>query len=137
MTQKDIEKSLNHRLSEYLQAYPIDVDFPTVSYKPKHGTPYLKVDYLHGETAPVELGSSSDDRASGVYQITLNVDSDQGSSGATAIITQLKEYFKRGTVASYNGLNVRITQFYIGSYTTQGDWYREVVNIVFRSDISN
>ena len=137
MTQKDVEKSLNYRLSEYLQAYPIDVSYPSVQYEPEADVEYLKIDYLHGETSQVELGTASDDRALGIYQITVNVKNGEGSSKASQIIDQLKEYFKRGTVASYNGLNVRVTAFSLGSYADEGDWYREVVNVVFRSDISN
>ncbi len=137
MTQKDIEKALDYRMSEYKAVYPIDVEYPTVAYTPTKGTPYLKIDYLHGGTTQVELGTASDDRATGVYQITVNVESNEGSSAATALITQLKEYFKRGTVASYNGVNVRVTNFYLGSYASDSDWYREVINIAYRCDITN
>lgn len=136
-TQKDIEKALNSRMVEYTGAYPIDVAYPNVSYDPNEGTSYLQVDYLHGETSQVELGTESADRGVGILQITINTESSLGTATASTIITQLKEYFKRGTVASYNGLNVRITQFYIGASNSDGDWYREIVSIVFRSDMLN
>lgn len=137
MTQKDIEKALNSRMVEYVTAYPIDVDYPNVGYTPVVGTSYLRIDFLHGSTSQVELGTESDDRAVGIYQITLSVTPNKGSGEATTLITQLKEYFKRGTVASNNGLNVRITGFNLGSESSDGDWYRIVVNIPFRSDIEN
>jgi hypothetical protein len=136
-TEKDIEIVLNYRLSQYLSEYPIDVAYPNKTYTPEIDTSYLKVDYLHGETSQVELGTESDDRAVGVFQITMNVKNDEGHSAVTTLVSQLKEYFKRGTVATYGGLNVRITAFYLGSYESETDWYREVINIVFRSDISN
>lgn len=137
MTPQDIEKSLNYRLSEYLTEYPIDVDYPAVGYNPVVGTPYLKIDYLHGQTEQVQLGSESADREVGVYQITVNIEGGKGTAEATTIISQLKEYFKRGTVATYNDVNVRITSFYMGSYSDEGDWYRQVVNAAYRSDIAN
>lgn len=137
MNQKDIEKALNARMTEYQTAYPIDIVYPNTDYTPTIGTPFLQVFFLHGDTTQVEIGTDSDDRAPGIYQVNLNVQSNEGSGEATTIITQLKEYFKRGTIASYNGLNVRITSFNIGSNASDGDWYREVINIVFRADISN
>lgn len=137
MNQKDIEKALNARMTEYQTAYPIDIVYPNTDYTPTIGTSFLQVFFLHGDTTQVEIGTDSDDRAPGIYQVNLNVQSNEGSGEATTIITQLKEYFKRGTIASYNGLNVRITSFNIGSNASDGDWYREVINIVFRADISN
>ena len=136
-TQKDVEKALEFRMSEYKTAYPISIAYPTTSYDPVIGTSYFKIDYLHTATSQVELGSASADRATGIYQITLNVENNVGSAEATLLITQLKEYFRRGTVASYNGVNVRILGFYLGSSSSDGDWFREVINVVFRSDISN
>lgn len=137
-TQKQIEQALNTKLAEYLGAYPIDVVYPAgPPYTPVEGTDFLQIDYLHGETSQVEIGTTSDDRATGIYQITLNVGNAEGSAKAMTLISQLKEYFKRGTIATYNGLNVRITQFYLGGYTSEGDWYREVINIVFRADLDN
>jgi hypothetical protein len=137
MTQKDIEKALDFRMGEYKTVYPIPVEYPDVAYTPIIGTSYLKIDYLNTPTIQVQLGTKAADRATGIYQITLNVENNKGSAEATKIITQLKEFFKRGTIASYNGLNVRILGFYLGSYSSEGDYYREVVNIIFRSDISN
>ena len=137
MTQKDVEKALEFRMSEYKTAYPIPIAYPTTKYDPTIGTSYLKIDYLHTATAQVELGSASADRATGIYQVTLNTGNNVGSAEPTKLITQLKEYFKRGTIASYNGLNVRVLGFYLGSSASDGDWYREVINVLFRSDISN
>ena len=136
-TQKDVEKSLEYRMSEYTTAYPIPTDYPTTTYTSVIGTSYLKLDYLHTATSAVELGTASADRATGIYQITLNVENNVGSAESTKLITQLKEYFKRGTVASHNDVNVRILSFYLGSSSSDGDWFRTVVNVVFRSDISN
>lgn len=137
MTQKDVERALNGRLNEYLAEYPIKVAYYNTEFDPKVRDPYLKVDVLHGETTQVELGTESANRAVGIYQITVNVKNNKGINESSQIIQQIKNYFKRGTVASYNGLNVRVTQFYLGSYFSEGDWFREVVNIVFRSDIDN
>jgi len=137
MTPKDTDKALDYRLSEYRSKYPIDIAYPSVSYEPRVGTAFLTIDYLHGESYQVELGTESDDRDVGIYQITLNTENNRGSLEASTIITQLKEFFKRGTVASYNGLNVRITNFSLGSYDSSGDWYREVVNITYRADLAN
>jgi len=137
MTQKDVEKSLESRMAEYQIAYPIPVSYPTIAYTPVTDVSYLKVDYLHTPTAQVEVGSASADRATGIYQITINTENNKGSAEPTKLITQLKEYFKRGTITSHNGLNVIITGFYLGSSSSDGDRYREVINMVFRSDISN
>jgi len=137
MTQKDVEKALGARMAEYKVVYPIDVAYPDVSYNPTVDTSYLKIDYLHGETSQVELGTESDDRAVGIYQITVNTEDNKGSAEVSKLITQLKEYFKRGTVASHSGLNVRVTGFNLGSYSSEGDWYREIINVVYRADIEN
>lgn len=137
MTQKDIERALGSRLEEYKVAYPINIAYPSVSYDPVIGTSFIQVDVLHGETAQVELGSSSDDRAVGVYQLTVNTKNNQGMMEVSTIIGQLHEYFKRGTSIILDDVKVRITQFSVGSNDSAGDWYREVINIVFRSDITN
>ena len=137
MTQKSIEKTLNYRLSEFLESYPMEVDYPGVGYAPTQGTPYLKIDYIHSETFQRQLGTDSPNRASGVYQITVNTESNQGTKESSTIINNLKEFFKTGTRIIRGDNKVRITNFYLGSYVDDADWYREVVNIVFRSDITN
>lgn len=136
-TQVDVEITLNYRMSEYLTAYPIDVSYPAVTYSPVVGRPYLRVDFLHDETEQVEVGSTSDNRARGIYQITINVENNKGTGEVSTLISQLSEYFNRGTSISYNGIGVKITNFYLGGKQEDEDWYRKVVNIVFRSDIEN
>lgn len=136
-TQKDVEKALNNRMAEYSTAYPIDVEYPNVKYTPEIGKSYFFINYLHAVTSQVEIGTDSADRATGIQEITISVESDVGSKEMTTLITQLKEYFKRGTVATYNGLNVRIIRFYLGSDSSDGDYYRQIINIVYRSDIAN
>lgn len=137
MTQKDVEKALNSQLVLFKASHPIDVAYPAVSYTPVDGTPYLKVDFLHGETSQTTLGTESKNRAPGVYQITVNIKGGQGTKDASTIIANLKEYFKTGTRIIYEDTKVTITNFYLGNPQDEPDWYREIINIVFRSDIVN
>lgn len=133
----EIETALNNQLNNYITAYPIDLAMPNVEYNPEVGTDYLKVDFLPGEPTQNGIGTCSQNRIFGVYQITINTKINQGKYNANIIYKQLKEFFARGTAINYDTIGVRITKIYLGGYLEESPWYRQVVNIQFRSDIDN
>ena len=139
MNELNIESALNYRLAEYIVAYPIAVDYGNIGYSPVEGTNYLKIDFLPAITGQAEIGTASQNRTVGIYQITTNTKSGNGKYDTITIVNQLKEYFKRGTLITNpaDGTDVRIQRFYLGPYLEDPVWFQQVVRIEFRSDLDN
>lgn len=133
----DVKKTLRYQLEAYNTAYPIDIAYPNAKYSPTVGTDYLQVDYLFAVPAQAGIGTESLNRYIGVFQIIIDVKIDNGEYEADNIFKQLREYFKRGTRIIYNNIGVSITRIGLGGYDYDETWYRQVVNIGFRSDIEN
>ena len=139
MNELNIESALNYRLAEYLVTYSIDVDYGNVGYAPEEGTNYLKIDFLPAITGQSEIGTSSQNRTVGIYQITINTKSGKGKYDTITIVNQLKEYFKRGISITNpaDGTDVRIQRFYLGPYLEDPVWFQQIVRVEFRSDLVN
>jgi len=137
MNQLNIESTLNNKLNEYAIAKSMDIAYTNTGYTPIEKTPYIAVDFLLAESFAASIGTNSKNRCPGIYQLTLNVDSGEGKAKVLEIINDLSVYFKRGNEIIYNGVKVRITKSYLGSYQETKSWFRQVLNIAFRSDIEN
>ena len=135
-TELDVERTLNYQLNSFVSSYNIDIAYTNVPYEPKEGTDYIKVDFLPATNVPAAIGLLSQNRIVGIYQFTINTNSD-GKAKVKTIIDTLKTFFKRGTTIIYNGIKVRITKFAIGPYLDDAVWFQQVISVSFRSDIDN
>ncbi len=135
MTPIDVEGTLQYQLELFKANYSIDIQYPNVSYSPTQGTPYMIVDFLHKEVTPVGVGATSLRRSRGVMQLSIMTTAGDGGGLKKEIIEALRPFFQAGTSITYNSVTARVTNFYLGSYVSSGDWYKSVVNVEFRSDI--
>lgn len=137
MTQNIIEKAIFEQYMDFLNTYPIDTAYPNVTYDPVVGTSYIDITFFHGATQQASIGEDYRIRGLGVVQFSVNTQAGNGEALSREIIDELHEFFKVGTVCRYEGQNVRVEKFYLGTKSGSGDWFYVPVNISFRADIEN
>lgn len=98
-------------------------------YIPKVETPYLEPSVMWAEGNQAELGENGRNWERGIYQIKCHYPENQGIGPANAMMGQIREWFKRGTVCSYNGLNVTVRKVYLSP--------NNIVNIAFYCQAEN
>ena len=137
MSELNIEQVLNYQLNEFQTAYPIDIKYSNTEYEPVIGTNYISQVLIPNSNTQASIGPDSCNRLEGIYQLMLNIDSGIGKGTLIPIINNLKTYFKRGTSIIYNGIKVRVTKFAVTAFYEEEAWYRQVIEIEYRSDIEN
>ena len=97
------------------------IAFPNVPFKPTNGTLYLKPKFFPAETLQASLGSNGKDETNGVYQVEVIIPL---GSGRPQLVDTIADLFRRGTVLTYNGVNVRIRSVSVGSaLALDQTWY--------------
>jgi len=110
----DIRAALAARLNA-LTGKPA-VAWENVQYTPVLGTPYLAPFLMMGEPSVATIGTDGTNQEVGIYQITLaNYPTNAGTGAILAMAGSIKYWFKRGTILSHNGVNVRIRKCFIGN----------------------
>jgi len=124
----DIEAALMTQLST-LSGAP-DIAYPNINYEPTTGSAYLRANMIPVETLQASLGTSGKDETNGILQIDVVQPAGEGRS---TLPDSIADHFKRGTVMSYNGVNVRVRSVSIGSAIREEAWYFVPVSIDFQS----
>ena len=105
-------------------------------YTPENGTLYLRTTLLPADTVQSELGSTGLDEHSGIYQIDVLAQSGGGKGQAIIQADLVADQFARGTVLTYNGVNVRIGSVSRGVGNRQDAWFIFPVFIEYQSFIT-
>lgn len=119
----DMQTALDSRLDS-MDSTPIA--WPNVPYEPSAGTVYVRPSFIPGDTLQVTLGSTGQDETNAIYQIDVVV---PRGTGRPALLDTVADHFKRGTVLSYNGTNLRVRSVSIGPAILEGAWYFVPVSI--------
>lgn len=124
-------------ISAALDGHTVGLSTPTAwenkDYEPINGTLYIRPTILPAETRQAELGSSAIDDNFGVYQIDVISQAGNGKSSAIIKADAVADRFARGTVLTYNGVNVRIGNVSRGSGRRDGSWFVLPVFINYQS----
>lgn len=120
----DMQAALDTQLSTLTGGY--DIAWPNVDYKPTAGSTFLRASFLPGDTEQVTLGGSGKDETNAIYQV--DVVSPRGS-GRTSIPDAIADHFSRGSVLTYNGVNLRVRSVSIGPAINDGAWHFVPVSI--------
>lgn len=137
MTELDILNTLNSQMVAFVTAHPNNVVYPNTDYDPVLGTPFLDVHFLPGDIIQASIGTESKNRSVGIYQIDIYTPKSQGTYASKEIVDDLFPFFNRGTVITNGSNTLRITSFKIGRANNEDAWYRQMIEIAYRSDIDN
>ena len=122
----DIQAALDSRLSSYTGDY--QVAWPNTNFEPEAGQTFLSPSFIPAETVQASLGSDGKDNTTGIYQIDVVY---PAGSGRSTVPDGLADHFKRGTVLSYNGVNVRIRSVSISPALTEGAFHFVPISVDF------
>lgn len=122
----DIQSALDNRLNSYTGDY--EVAWPNTSFEPEADQTFLSPSFLPADTLQASLGSAGKDNTQGVYQIDVVY---PAGTGRTTIPDELADHFKRGTVLSYNGVNVRVRSVSIAPALTEGAFHFVPISVDF------
>lgn len=126
-TFNDVQAALDTKLKT-LSGTP--VAFPNVPYKPQAGTIYVRASFLPTETVQVSLGATGKDETNGIYQI--DVVAPRGS-GRPQLLDTVADLFKRGTVLTYNSINVRVRSVSMAPAILDDEWYFVPISVNFQT----
>jgi len=124
----DIQAAFDNRLNTLPGGY--DIAWPNIPFEPQAGATYLRPQFLPADTVQVGLGTDGLDDTTGIYQVDVVYPAETGRS---QIPDQVADHFKRGTVLSYNGTNVRIRSVSIASALRDGAFFFVPVSIAFQT----
>ena len=124
----DLQAALDGRLATLSGGYSIA--WPNTKFEPEANQTFLSPSFLPAGTEQVGLGSTGKDETNGIYQIDVVY---PAGSGRSTIPDSVADHFKRGTVLSYNGLNVRIRSVSIDPAVTEGAFHFVPVTVDFQT----
>ena len=124
----DIEAALNTQLATIQVSEVPPIAWPNDGYEPILGTDYLRPTLLPSSNAQVSLGSTGKDKYVGIYQVDVFYGKGEGRS---AFPDQIADLFKRGTVLTYNGVNVVISSATPESISYEESWCMAPVSVTF------
>jgi hypothetical protein len=122
----DIQAALDTRLSSYSGGY--EIAWPNTNFEPEANQTFLSPTFIPADTVQAGLGENGKDNTQGLYQIDVVY---PAGSGRSTIPDGLADHFKRGTILSYNGLNVRIRSVSISPALTEGAFHFVPITVDF------
>jgi hypothetical protein len=131
-TNENVASALNKHLS--LMTPTMGIAWENVEYTPPAmGTPYLRSWHLPGETDTITLGPNAVNGYYGVYQIDCLYPIGKGWQDAKVKAGKVATWFKRGTLITYNTMEVRLIKAYPSPGTVDGGYYKISVSTEYES----
>jgi len=127
-TFNDIQAALDNRLNTFSGGY--DIAWPNINYEPAGNATFLTPNFIPEETLQVGLGTNGKDETNGIYQIDVVYPAGQGRSSEPDSVA---DHFKRGTVMSYNDVNVRVRSVSIAQAITDGAYHFVPITVNFQT----
>ena len=128
----DISGALDTRLDNLVGKPPIA--WENKGYEPVKGTLYARPSILPGETVQASLGDTGQDMTVGVYQVDIFAKAGKGKNEAVVMADLIANWFKRGTVLTYNSRKVRIRNVSRkAGINNAGGWFQIPIEIAFIS----
>lgn len=122
----DIQAALDARLNTLSSQY--DIAWPNTVFEPEANQTFLSPSFLPAESVQASLGSEGKDEFNGIYQIDVVY---PAGTGRSTIPDTIADHFKRGTVLSYNSINVRVRSVSVSPALTEGAFHFVPVSVNF------
>lgn len=126
----DIQSALDNHLNGMSSLPP--VAWENRAFEPTQGTLYVRQTNLQGDTIQATLGESGEDETVGVYQIDIFSPQGEGKKEGIDMSDAIANRFKRGTVMTYNGVNVTVRSVSRGASINSDGWFQIPITIVYR-----
>lgn len=132
-------QSISNALSSHLQSLP---DLPPVRWEnapstPETGTLYLAENYLPGNTGATGIENTASLDYTGIYQISIYAPIDDYKLVTREMTDKLASHFKRGTVVSFGGQDVRIVSVSVAAGDRRDAWFFTPVSVQWRAFSGN
>lgn len=131
MSHRKISAALSSRLSTLPSSPP--VAYENVEYKPVDGQAWLRESYLPANSSTVGLEPTGSTDFVGVYQISIYTPLDDSKFEAHQLVDAITAHFTRGTVLSFEGLNVKIEQVNVAQGLRSNGWWLMPVSVNWRA----
>lgn len=126
---KDISAALSARLNTLASAPPIA--WENYVFEPVADTLYLRETLLPGDVTAAAVGSASQDHTIGIYQVDIFSPLNRGKAAGIAQADAVADHFKRGTILTSNGVNVRLQNVSRGTSSRDETYWHIPVLIIF------
>jgi hypothetical protein len=126
----NIASALNKHLS-LLTPTTMMIAWENIEIDPSISTPYLRAWLMPGRTTTLTLGNQSWAEFPGVFQIDCLYPANEGWNSATVKADAIYNHFKRGTLATYNDVQVRIKESSVEPGDVDGIFYKKSVSIYY------
>ncbi len=129
---RNFEDVLNGRLraSTISHIVAAQIAWPTVTYLPKKGTPYLKPELAARDRRPIGFGADGVQEWTGTYQVGVFVARDSGTRLPNEIASSVLKAFPRGlSLQTAQGIWVIVTRGTVPVPVPFGDWVNTPVMI--------
>lgn len=126
----DIGAALTARLNTLSPAPSIaSENYP---FTPVADTLYVRETLIPGDVTAPAIGSASQDHTIGIYQVDVFSPLNVGKADAVEQADAIADHFKRGTVLTYNGVNVRLQNVSRGTgQADDGKYWQIPIQITF------
>lgn len=127
----DISAALDGALNTFASGASVAVAWENSNFEPTTGTKYLRPTLLPADTTQAESGSSGKDFTTGIYQVDVICPINTGKGEAVNLADDIADTFSRGSIHTYNGVNVRIRRASRRAGNRDGAWFIVPVDIEF------
>jgi len=124
----DIQAALDTHLQSIPGGYTIA--WPNVAFEPNGAGTYLRASFLPADTTQAAMGASGLDTTTGIYQVDAVYPAE---TGRTDLTDDIANHFKRGTILTYNDVNVRVRSVSIAPAIRDGAFYFVPVSISWQT----
>lgn len=131
-----IELALMGRAQAFAAAQSLGIALPNIAYTPptvSATAKYLRASFLPADTNTLAVGVGSDQHY-GMLQLDVVFGNGGGEIAPARIVAAIISYFKRDTLMTSNGFNVRVSKTpYRGPQLLDGAWTFIPVRIPYNS----
>jgi len=132
-----IEEGLLARLATLTLSPVMPVSEPNIDFKPV-ASGYLQAQHFPVDTNQVNLGSNGKNRTSGIFQVSVYWPTGEGAIEPKERASLIAAHFKRGTVITQDGLNIRIVEPpHVAGVITEKQFLQVPVSINYLVDADN
>jgi hypothetical protein len=111
---------------------PLNVDLPNVPFTPPADRRFFSLSFLPNEPDPSGLGAGAGNTWTGVFQIDIMVPIGAGTAEISAKYDSVCRLFSRGKTFD----EVMILRTYRAAEGPETDFYRTVIRVEFRADLT-
>lgn len=129
----DIENALVSKLASYSDAQGVEVEWGNADASfTANSDVYVRETNLMGDTNQAGLGKDGVDVTIGVYQLDIFARAGTSKWESLEIADDLANLYKRGSVLSFNGVDVTLTGVSIKPGGKDGSWFQTIVEVRYR-----